>query len=307
MTRFAIMGSGGVGGYFGARLAAAGADVTFIARGAHLDAIRDHGLQIISPLGDVTVQPAKATDRPDDIGPVDVVLFVTKLWDTETAGAACRPLMGADTAVVSLQNGVDAEDDLATTLGSSHVMGGVSQIAAVIERPGVIRHNGDFATVIFGERDGVITPRAEALRDALVGAGIKAILSPNIDKAIWQKFIMLVGLSALTTVTGQTIGPIRDNPETHTLLEQVMGETAAVARARGIDDGDDILAKALGFVDGLPATMTSSMAGDRERGNRLELDWLSGAVVRIGAELGVLTPANQSIVDTLNGDAGGSV
>jgi 2-dehydropantoate 2-reductase len=144
------------------------------------------------------------------------------------------------------------------------------------------------------------------LRDVLKGAGIKTILSPDINKAIWQKFIMLVGLSALTTVTGQTIGPIRDNPETHALLEQVMGETAAVARARGIDDSDDILAKALGFVDGLPAAMTSSMAGDRERGNRLELDWLSGAVVRIGADLGVPTPANQSIVDTLKGDTGGS-
>lgn len=306
MTRFAIMGSGGVGGYFGARLAAAEANVTFIARGAHLDAIREHGLQIVSPLGNVTVQSAQATDRPGDIGPVDVVLFATKLWDTETAGAACRPLMGADTAVVSLQNGVDAEDSLAAILGSSHVMGGVSQIAAVIERPGVICHNGDFATVIFGERDGVTTPRADALREALVGAGIKTVLSPDIDKAIWQKFIMLVGLSALTTVTGQTIGPTRDNRETHTLLEQVMGETAAVARARGIEDGDDILTKALEFVGGLPAAMTSSMAGDRERGNRLEFDWLSGAVMRIGAELGVPTPANQSIVDTLNGNAGGS-
>jgi 2-dehydropantoate 2-reductase len=306
VTRFAVMGSGGVGGYFGARLAAAGADVTFIARGAHLNAIRGCGLTIISPLGDVTVQPAQATDRPGDIGPVDVVLFATKLWDTETAGEACRPLMGADTAVVSLQNGVDAEDRLAVILGSRHVMGGVSQIAAVIERPGVIRHNGDFAIVNLGERDGIATPRAEALRDALVDAGIKTILSPDINKAIWQKFIMLVGLSALSTVTGQTIGPIRDNPESHTLLEQVMGETAAVARARGIDDGDDILAKALALVDGLPATMTSSMAGDHKRGNRLELDWLSGAVVRIGAELGVPTPANQTIVDTLTGDAGGS-
>jgi 2-dehydropantoate 2-reductase len=306
VTQFAIMGSGGVGGYFGARLAAAGADVTFIARGTHLDAIREHGLEVVSPLGDITVQPAQATDRPGDIGPVDVVLFATKLWDTETAGEACCPLMGVGTAVVSLQNGVDAEDSLAAILGPQHVMGGVSQIAAVIERPGVIRHNGDLATIIFGERDGVATARAETLRDVLKGAGIKTILSPDINKAIWQKFIMLVGLSALTTVTGQTIGPIRDNPETHALLEQVMGETAAVARARGIDDSDDILAKALGFVDGLPAAMTSSMAGDRERGNRLELDWLSGAVVRIGADLGVPTPANQSIVDTLKGDTGGS-
>jgi len=306
MARFAIMGSGGVGGYFGARLAAAGSDVTFIARGAHLDAIRDAGLRIESSLGDVTVHPARATDRPGDIGPVDVVLFATKLWDTEAAGEACRPLMGPDTAVVSLQNGVDAEDCLAALLGSDHIMGGVSQIAAVIERPGVIRHNGDFATIIFGERNGATTARAEALRDALTGAGIKTILSDQVDKAIWQKFIMLVGLSALTTVTGQPIGPIRDNVETKHLLEQVMTETAAVAGVRGIADSDEILAKTLTFVDGLPAAMTSSMAGDRARGNRLELDWLSGAVARIGAEVGVATPANQFIVAALMLDSGGA-
>ena len=305
MPRFAIMGSGG-GGYFGARLAAAGSDVTFIARGAHLDAIRTVGLRVESPLGDVTLHPAQATDRPGEIGPVDVVLFATKLWDTEVAGEACRPLMGPDTAVVSLQNGVDAEDSLAAILGAGHVMGGVSQIAAVIERPGVIKHNGDFATIIFGERDGVTTPRAEALRDALTDAGIKTILSDDINKVIWQKFIMLVGLSALTTVTGQSIGPIRNNVETKHLLEQVMTETAAVAGARGIADSDEILAKTLTFLDGLPDAMTSSMAGDRKRGNRLELDWLSGAVARIGAEAGGATPANQFIVAALRLDAGGS-
>jgi len=305
VPRFAIMGSGG-GGYFGARLAAAGSDVTFIARGAHLDAIRTVGLRVESPLGDVTLHPAQATDRPGEIGPVDVVLFATKLWDTEVAGEACRPLMGPDTAVVSLQNGVDAEDSLAAILGAGHVMGGVSQIAAVIERPGVIKHNGDFATIIFGERDGVTTPRAEALRDALTDAGIKTILSDDINKVIWQKFIMLVGLSALTTVTGQSIGPIRNNVETKHLLEQVMTETAAVAGARGIADSDEILAKTLTFLDGLPDAMTSSMAGDRKRGNRLELDWLSGAVARIGAEAGGATPANQFIVAALRLDAGGS-
>ena len=251
MPRFAIMGSGG--GYFGARLAAAGSDVTFIARGAHLDAIRTVGLRVESPLGDVTLHPAQATDRPGEIGPGDVVLFATKLWDTEVAGEACRPLMGPDTAVVSLQNGVDAEDSLAAILGAGHVMGGVSQIAAVIERPGVIKHNGDFATIIFGERDGVTTPRAEALRDALTDAGIKTILSDDINKAIWQKFIMLVGLSARTTVTGQSIGPIRNNVETKHLLEQVMTETAAVAGARGIADSDEILAKTLTFFLGRPA------------------------------------------------------
>lgn len=300
--RFAIMGSGGVGGYFGGRLAQAGFDVGFIARGAHLAAMRDAGLRINSPLGDVHIQPVRATDRPADIGPVDYVLFATKLWDTESAGEACRSLIGKETAVISLQNGVDAEDQLIRILGADHVMGGVSIISAVIGAPGVIDHASGFATISFGELDGSRTARAGRLMAALHEAGIDAKIPDDIGKAIWLKFITLVGFSALTSVTRKTIGPVREDPDCRALLAQVLAENVAVARAGGIDLDKDMLA----LIDGLPATLTSSMAGDLARGNRLELDWLSGAVVRMGRERGVATPANSFINAALKLSASGA-
>ena len=298
-TRFAIMGSGAVGGYFGGRLAAAGFDVAFIARGAHLAAIRARGLAIESALGDVCIDPAKATDSTAEVGPVDVVLFATKLWDTDAAGAACRPLIGPQTAVISLQNGVEAEARLAAMLGPAHVMGGVAQIAAAIAAPGRIEHTGGFANIIFGEIDGRRTARAEALLAALTEAGIGATLADDIVKAIWEKFVFLVGLSAVTGVTRRTIGPIREEPRSRALLTEIVAETAAVARAGGVALDDGMVAERLAFIDGLPAAMTSSLARDLARGNRLELDWLSGAVVRLGRELGVDTPANAFVAAAL--------
>ena len=307
-TRFAIMGSGAVGGYFGGRLAAAGFDVVFIARGAHLAAIRARGLAIESALGDVRIDPAKATDSPAEVGPVDVVLFATKLWDTESAGAACRPLIGPQTAVISLQNGVEAEARLAAMLGPAHVMGGVAQIAAAIAAPGRIEHTGGFANIIFGEIDGRRTARAEALLAALTEAGIGAALADDIVKAIWEKFVFLVGLSGVTGVTRRTIGPIREEPRSRALLTEIVAETAAVARAGGVALDDGVVAERLAFIDGLPAAMTSSMARDLTRGTRLELDWLSGAVVRLGRERGVDTPANAFVAAALalsaRGDGG---
>ena len=303
--KFAIMGSGGVGGYFGGRLAAAGFDVAFIARGAHLAAIRTAGLRIESPLGDALIHPARATDTPADVGPVDCLLFATKLWDTEAAAEACRPLVGPETAVISLQNGVDAAARLGAVLGRDHMMGGVSQIAAVIAAPGVIGHNSDFAKLVFGELDGRETPRAEALLAALADAGVDAELSGDVVEAIWLKFVFLVGLSALTSLTRQPIGAVREDPATRALLADVMAEAAAVARAEGVGLADDIVTGRLAFIDGLPAAMTSSMAGDLARGNRLELDWLSGAVVRIGTARGVETPANAFITTALKLNAQG--
>ena len=296
---FAIMGSGGVGGYFGGRLAAAGFDVAFIARGAHLEAIRAAGLRIESPLGEALIHPARASDSPADIGPVDTLLFATKLWDTEAAAEACRPLVGPETAVISLQNGIDAADRLAAVLGRDRVMGGVSQIAAVIKAPGVIAHNSDFARITFGEFDGLRSPRAEGLLAALEAAGIEATLSDDIVAAIWLKFIFLVAFSALTSITRLPIGPVREDPETRGLLVQIMSETAAVARAQGVTLDAGIVDTTLAFVDRTPATMRSSMAGDLARGNRLELEWLSGAVVRIGKARGVATPANAFIATAL--------
>ena len=302
MTRkptFGVVGAGSVGGYFGGRLAAAGYDVAFIARGAHLAAIHDAGLRIESALGDAHIQPATATDDPATIGPVDVVMVAVKLWDTDAAARGAAPLIGPETAVISLQNGVDAADRLAAILGAGHVLGGVAQIAAVIARPGVIRHIGTMATVIAGERDGRESPRAEALVAALAAAGVDARMSGDIERRIWEKFVFLIGLSALTSVTRQPIGPVRDDPETRALLGQVMAETWAVGRAKGVALDDGLVAKRLAFADTLPPEMTSSMAGDLARGNRLELDWLSGAVVRLGRALGVATPANAFVYAAL--------
>lgn len=303
--KLAVMGTGGVGGYFGARLAAAGNDVAFIARGPHLEAIRAHGLRIESPEGDLLIRPAKATDRPEEIGPVEVVLFTPKLWDTESAGAAARPLVGPETAVLSLQNGVVAADILAGILGPDHVMGGAAFIAATIAEPGVIRHTGISPGLVFGERDGRRTPRAEALLAACRQAGVKAELSEDIDKAIWQKFVVLVALSGVTSVTRAAIGPIREDRETRALLRDAMAETAAVARAKGVDIGDDFVDDRMAFVDGMVPEVKASMCHDLERGNRLELDWLSGAVARMGRELGVATPVNAFVAAALKLHRGG--
>ncbi|MFQ5760179.1 MAG: 2-dehydropantoate 2-reductase [Acidiferrobacterales bacterium] len=293
--KLAIMGSGGVGGYFGGRLAAKGYDVSFIARGRHLEAIRRDGLKIESANGDVHIYPAKATDTPSDIGPVDYVLFTTKLWDTDLGGEAIQPLMNANTAVISLQNGVDAEEQLAMILGREHVMGGVAQIASVIAAPGVIRHTGTMARIVLGELDGSHTARVVSLLTALHDAGIDAEIVDDIVTAIWQKFVFLVALSGVTSVTRHALGPLREDPDTRALLATIMKETVAVARAKGIDIDPAYVNDRLTFLDTLPADMTSSMHQDLERGNRLELAWLSGAVVRMGKELGIDTPANAFI------------
>jgi 2-dehydropantoate 2-reductase len=293
--KIAIMGSGGVGGYFGARLAAAGEDVTFIARGAHLEAIRGGGLKVASERGDLHIVDAKATDDPAEVGPVDIVLFAVKLWDTENAATAIRPLIGAETAAISLQNGVDAESAMAAVLGPGHVMGGVAKIAAVIAAPGVIRHTGTMAEIVFGELDGRRSPRGERFRAALEGAGVDAVLSDDITKAIWEKLVILAALSGATAVTRRPIGPIRDDPDTWSFFTRLAEETAAVGRAAGIALDDGLAERMVAFAAGLPAEMTSSMAQDLERGNRLELPWLSGAVARMGRERGVATPAHDFV------------
>jgi len=293
--KIAIMGSGGVGGYFGARLAAAGEDVTFIARGGHLEAIRGGGLKVTSARGDLHIGDAKATDDPADIGPVDLVLFAVKLWDTEQAATSIRPLIGPETAVLSLQNGVDAEATIAAILGPAHVMGGVARIAAVIAAPGVIRHTGHMAEIFFGELDGARSPRAERFLATLQGAGIDTMLADDITKAIWEKFVILAAFSGASSVMRQTIGPIREDPETRAFLASLMAETAAVAGAAGIGLDDGQVERTMALADGLPPEMTSSMAEDLERGNRLELPWLSGTVVRMGRDQGVPTPSHDFV------------
>ena len=303
--RILVFGTGGVGGYFGGRLAAGGVDVTFVARGEHLRAMRSQGLRVESGLGNLVLQPVQATDTLAGAGTFDYVLIGVKLWDTEAAAEAIAPAVGPDTTVISFQNGVDAVDVLTRKYGRERVMGGIAHIAAFIEAPGVIRHNGTLQRLTFGELDGSRSARGERLYDACRKAGIETVLSDNIQRAIWDKFVFIVGLSAMTTLTRLPIGPIREEPLTRQLLADIMREADAVARARGVDLGADSVERQLGFMDTLPAGMIASMLGDLRRGNRLELPWLSGAVVRLGDSLGVATPANRFVCAALTLHANG--
>ncbi|MBI3450543.1 MAG: 2-dehydropantoate 2-reductase [Acidobacteria bacterium] len=302
--RIAVVGAGGVGGYFGAKLAASGSDVAFLARGAHLEAMRSRGLEVRSPLGDVRVEKVRATADPREIGPVDAVLFAVKLYDGEPAARSLGPLLGPATPVVTLQNGVESVELLSRAVGREHVMGGVAYVAAVLDEPGVIRHTA-MGSVIFGELDRSSTPRAAALLEACTAAGFGARVSDRIDVEIWEKFVRLAVFSGVCAVTRSTIGAIRGDPETLRMLVDALGETLAVARARGIPLRDGLRAEILQMVQDLPAASKASMLEDLERGRPLELPWLSGAVVRLGRELGVATPVHAFIAAALKLQAGG--
>ncbi len=293
--RIAVMGTGGVGGYFGARLAASGADVTFIARGEHLRAMRANGLQILSAKGDLLLKPAKATDKPAEVGAVDLVMIAVKLWSTDEAVREIAPLVGPATTVVSFQNGVIATDQLLAAYGKERVIGGVANIAALIEAPGVIRHNGSMARLIFGELDNKRSSRCEQFAALCQRAGFDHVLSDDIKRAIWEKFVFLASFSGMTSLMRQPIGPIREDPELRAMLREAISEVVAVGRAKGANLPPDQIEKSLAWGDGLPATMVASMRGDLERGNRLELPWLSGTVVELGTELGVPTPTHKFV------------
>ncbi|WP_448203997.1 ketopantoate reductase family protein [Azospirillum sp. sgz302134] len=306
--RIAVMGAGAVGGYFGARIAATGqaagdaagnVEVHFIARGRHLEAIRANGLRIDSHAAPLHLADVRATDDPARVGPVDVVLFAVKLWDTDAAAEACRPLLKADTLVIPFQNGVTSLDTLCRTLGEQHVGGGVAHIAATIAAPGVIRHTGALARLTYGELDGAPSPRLAAFHEVASKAGFEATLSRSILPAIWEKFTFLAPFSGVTGLTRQPAGVIRRVPETRALFLDAVAEVARIARVRDVDLGSDIVTRVEGLLDALVPEMKSSMLNDLERGGRLELPWLSGAVVRLGAELGVPTPVHRVIAAAL--------
>jgi 2-dehydropantoate 2-reductase len=298
--RIAVMATGAVGGYFGGRLAQAGHEVAFVARGRQLEALRTYGLRAQSALGDMHLPRVEVTDDPATIGPVDLVLFSVKLWDTAAAAEAVRPLLGEQTAVVSFQNGVIKDDILRQALGAEHVIGGACYIAATISEPGLIHHSGTLSKLLFGEYDGSISPRVQQFRDACTESGIDAEVSDRIEQAIWEKFVFLVGLSGTTSVARSPIGPIRSNPRSRSFLHDVMAEAVQVARAQGAPLAADYADDRVAFIDRLPASMTSSMLRDLEQGNRLEVGWLSGDVVERGARLDVPTPCNRAIVDILS-------
>ncbi len=297
--RIAIIGAGGVGGYFGARLAHAGEKVTFIARGAHLEAMHEHGLRVRSANGDISVNPVQATDDAGQVGPVDLVMIAVKLWSTRDAIRTARTMVGPGTAVVSFQNGVEAVDALIEEFGAPRVLGGVANIAALIETPGLIRHNGTMALLQFGELDGTRSARVDALLEICQRAGIDAKVPDDIRKAIWEKFVFLASLSAMTALTRLPLGPLREDPDTRDLFRQLAEEVAAVGRAKGVPLADGTADAMMTRLDGLPGEMVASMLGDLKRGNRLELPWLSGGVVDIGRTLGIATPAHAFVVAAL--------
>ena len=297
---FAVFGTGAVGGYFGGRLAEAGQDVRFNARGRHLAAIREHGLRVSSVDGDFLVQPAQAAHDPAAVGHVDVVLVGVKAWQVPEAAADIRPLVGERTFVVPLQNGVEAPDQLAAVLGQGRVLGGLCRVLAYIDGPGHIRHTGVTPHVAFGELDGSSSDRVEALRRAFtVTRGISVEVPPDIRIAMWSKFLFIAALSGVGALTRSPIGVLRSDPKSRQLLRQALEEIRAVAVRRGIALADDIVDRTLAFIDTLPTDGTASMQRDIMEGRPSELEAQVGAVVRLGDALGVPVPAHRMIYASL--------
>ena len=290
--RIVVIGTGGVGGYFGARLTEAGENVTFVARGAHLEAIKSRGLTVYSALGDMHLRDVQCTENTRDIGHADIVMIAVKLWATDEAIQTAKPLLGKNTGIISFQNGILAEESLIAAYSSQHTMGGVANIAALIEEPGVIRHNGNMASLAFGELNNTQSERAQSLLTACSRANIKAEIPDDINRAIWEKYIRLVTMSAMTTLCRMPIGPIRDEVHTRNLLSQILAEIIDVGKAKGLKFSDNVLQEQLDIIDGYPPSMVASMCGDLRRGYPLEVPWFSGTIVRLGKELNIPTPAN---------------
>lgn len=298
--RIAVMAAGGVGGYFGAKLAAAGHDVIFIARGAHRDAIARNGLVVESVNGNLHVRDAKVTDDPATAGAAEIVLFAVKLWDTETAAAASGPMLGPDTRVITLQNGVDSYERIAPLVGAERAVPGVTYVATVIDRPGVIRQDSKAQSIICGTIDGRPDRMLETFVAAAQAAGIDIALSRNIQLDRWQKFVLLSATSGATSVTRSSIGPILADPDLRAMFANLMRETVKVGQAKGVPLADDYPEERIAFMEkNMPPSMKASMANDLDRGNRLELDWLGGAVSRMGSDVGVPTPVNDTIYAAL--------
>lgn len=298
--RIAAMAAGAVGGYFGARLAAAGHDVFFIARGAHRDAIVKNGLKIESVHGDMHLAKPNVTDDPAEAGPVDIVLFAVKLWDTESAAEAARPLLGPDSRLITVQNGIDSVDRLSAVLGADRVVGGAAYIATVMASPGVIRHTSQFAILRIGRADKKPDAKLSAFVDAGKAAKLDINLSADIQRELWQKFIFLTAMAGSTASLRSTIGPIIADPELREFFHALMEEAFAVGKAKGVALDHAYIDERMNFlVNKIEPGMRASMAHDLERGNRLELDWLAGKVRALGREFGIPTPASDTVYTVL--------
>lgn len=300
MPTFAILGAGGAGGYFGARLVEAGHDVAFVARGAHLAAIRARGLAVTSPEGDLVARPRIATDDARAVGPVDHVIVGVKAWQLAALGPALAPLVGDATTVLPLQNGVEAADQLAAIAGRARVLGGVAKILSFVRAPGELHHVGVRPVLELGELDGAASARVDELAGVFGAArGVTVVAAPDIVARLWSKLVFIAGWGGVGAVLRAPVGAIRELPETRRLVEGAMQEIAAVARARGCALPDDAVGSALRLVDSLPAEGTASLQRDLADGRPSELDQLTGAVVRLGSELGLATPINRLLYQAL--------
>ena len=297
--RFAIFGVGAIGGYFGGRLAQAGEDVTFIARGKHLQALRKKGLRVDSMNGDFVLSPVTATDDPAQIGAVDVVMVGVKTWQVPEVAESIRPLIGDNTLVLPLQNGVEAPTQLAEILGREHVCGGLAKIFSFIAGPGHIRHSGVDPYIAIGELDNQHTARIETLLHAFTHSGIKAEIPADITAALWAKFLFVASWGGLGAITRAPIGVIRSFAQTRRMLEGSMQEIYKVARALKINLEQTAVSSSMGFVDTLPPNGTTSMQRDIIGNRPSEIDSWSGAVVRFGRDAGVPVPINEFIYNSL--------
>ena len=297
--RIAVMGTGGTGGYFGGLLARAGEEVTFIARGDHLEAIRQNGLAIKSVLaGDFSI-PAKATDNTQDIGPVDLVLFCVKAYDNAAAAGQIRPLIGPQTVVLSVQNGIDNEQQIGEVIGAEHILGCVSYVSSIIESPGVIAQTGGPGKIVFGEMQGGTSARTETLQSTLQNSGITAELHADIQVALWQKFLGICGVNGITALTRLPLGEILACEETRNLMRGTMEEVEAVARACGANLPEACVDQSMDLFSSVGPSVRGSMYYDLAAGRRLELEVLNGTVVRLGSEHGIPTPINFAIYAAL--------
>lgn len=304
--RIAVIGAGGVGGYFGARLAAGGHDLVLVARGDHGQAIADNGLRVESSGGDVTVRPIWVGADPSDAGFVDVVTIAVKLFDLEDAARLARPLIGPGTIVLPVQNGVEAAEIVAGVLPDARVASGIAYIGAAIARPGVVRHATPFARLVYGAREPGLRADLAPFHAACTGAGIDATLTDAIDVELWQKFALLAPMAGSTAFFRRSIGGVLEHPDGEALVDGLLRETIAVGRAHGIDLPDDIEAATRERLRVAPYDMRTSMQHDLENGRRLELEWLTGLVVRLGERLAVPTPRSRQVYDALSPFAGGA-
>ncbi len=292
--RVAVFGAGALGSYFGGRLAQGGADVWFIARGRQLEALRDHGLRIVSPLGDVRIAASVVPD-PVDVGPVDLVLFTVKSFDTAEAAPRLRALLGPSTAVLSLQNGIDNEDRIGEAIGLDHVIGGAAFVFATVREPGVVEQTGTRAQIVFGELDGARTPRTSAIAAALSAGGVEAVVSPNIRGELWKKFAFICAVAGMTATARLPLGVVREDAAASQMFEAILEEVVAVARAEDVAMDQDVTDRLMHLARAQARDSYSSLYADLINGRRIELEALHGEVLRRAATCGLDVPASQAV------------